>query len=66
MGGADPGIPKEEIDEFEQALTAAGVEHAIVSYHGAPHSFFDRSYEQHATASADAWGRVLGFIEAHS
>ena len=66
MGGADPGIPKEEIDEFEQALTAAGVEHAIVSYHGAPHSFFDRSYEEHATASADAWGRVLGFIEAHS
>ena len=66
MGGVDPAIPKDEIDEFEQALTAAGVEHVVVSYHGAPHSFFDRSYEEHAATSADAWGRVLGFIEAHS
>ena len=66
LGGTDQGIPKEEVDKYEAALTAAGKEHVLVTYHGAPHSFFDRTYEEHAAASADAWGRVLGFIEAHS
>jgi carboxymethylenebutenolidase len=40
----------------------AGMEHRIVSYPGAPHSFFDRTYEEHAAASADAWRQVLSFI----
>jgi carboxymethylenebutenolidase len=35
----------------------------MVTYPGAPHSFFDRSHEQHADASADAWRRVLAFLE---
>ena len=38
-----------------QALTAAGVEHEIVVYDGAPHSFFDRRQEDYAEQSADAW-----------
>ncbi len=66
MGGADPGIPPEEVAGFEKALAAAGVEHELVSYEGAPHSFFDRAFEEYATESADAWERVLAFIEAHS
>jgi carboxymethylenebutenolidase len=36
-----------------------------VVYPGAPHSFFDRSYKEHAEASTDAWRRVLAFINAH-
>jgi carboxymethylenebutenolidase len=36
--------------------------HEIHSYPGAPHSFFDRSFEEHAEASADAWRRVLDFL----
>ena len=40
--------------------------HLVVSYHGAPHSFFDRTYEEHQIASTDAWERVLSFIEHHS
>jgi dienelactone hydrolase len=28
------------------------------SYAGAPHSFFDRRFEEHAEASEDAWRRV--------
>lgn len=63
MGGNDPGIPPEEVAKFEEALQAAGVEHELVTYPGAPHSFFDRKYEQFADASEDAWRRVLGFIE---
>lgn len=66
MGGDDPGIPAEEIGRYEEALGAARVGHEIQIYEGAPHSFFDRSYEEHAEASADAWRRVLAFIDAHA
>ena len=41
----------------------AGVEHEIVVYDGAPHSFFDRKQEEFAEASDDAWNRTLRFIE---
>ena len=66
MGGADEGIPVEQVSAFEQALDEAGVEHELVVYDGAPHSFFDRKQEQFADASADAWSRVLAFVERHS
>lgn len=65
MGGDDPGIPAEDVTAFDEALDAAGVEHEVVVYPGAPHSFFDRKYEEFAAASKDAWGRVLEFIERH-
>jgi carboxymethylenebutenolidase len=65
MGGADQAITPEDVAEFEQALTAAGVEHELVTYPGAPHSFFDRRYEDFADASENAWARVLAFIERH-
>jgi carboxymethylenebutenolidase len=61
-GGADPLIPPEDIEAFEAALTGNGVLHEIHSYAGAPHSFFDRSFDEHADASADAWLRVLDFL----
>jgi carboxymethylenebutenolidase len=66
MGGADPGIPQEAIDEFEEALNAAGVANEVVVYPGAPHSFFDRKYEEFAGESADAWSRVLAFVEVNT
>lgn len=65
MGGDDPGIPPEVVAEFERALAAAGVEHEIITYPGAPHSFFDRKQEEFATESQDAWQRVLRFIAEH-
>jgi carboxymethylenebutenolidase len=66
MGGDDPGIPVEDVEEFRRALTHAGVSHEIVVYPGAPHSFFDRKHAEFADESRDAWGRVLAFIESHS
>jgi carboxymethylenebutenolidase len=66
FGGADQGIPAEQVQAFDQALDGAGVAHEIVIYPGAPHSFFDRHQEQHAEASADAWQRVLGFISGQA
>ena len=63
MGGADAGIPVEDVDAFEAALDAAGVEHELVVYPGAPHSFFDRKQVEFASESEDAWNRVLAFLE---
>jgi carboxymethylenebutenolidase len=63
FGGGDELIPEEDRAEFEAALEAAGVEHEIVAYPGAPHSFFDRNQEEWKDESADAWGRLLDFLQ---
>jgi carboxymethylenebutenolidase len=66
QAGADGHITAEDNAAFEQALNAAGVKHELVSYEGAPHSFFDRKQEEFAEASEDAWQRTLAFIERHA
>ena len=63
FGGADENILPEHIEAYERGLQEAGVEHEIVTYPGAPHSFFDRSFSEHAEACEDAWRRVLGFLQ---
>jgi carboxymethylenebutenolidase len=65
QAGADQHITAEDNAAFDRALTAEGVEHEVVTYEGAPHSFFDRKQEDFADASADAWRRVLDFMEHH-
>ena len=66
QGGDDPAIPVEDSQAFDEALSEAGVEHEVVVYDGAPHSFFDRKYEEFAADSEDAWNRVLAFVERYS
>jgi carboxymethylenebutenolidase len=66
QGGEDAGIPVEDSQALDAALEAAGVEHEVVIYPGAPHSFFDRKQEQFADESEDAWNRVLAFVERYS
>ena len=66
QAGADQNITAQHNEEFDRALDAAGVAHEVVTYDGAPHSFFDRKQEEFADASADAWRRVLAFIERHA
>jgi carboxymethylenebutenolidase len=63
FGGDDAGIPLDTVEAFEEALDAGGPDHEIVVYPGAPHSFFDRKYDEHAGACADAWRRVLDFLQ---
>ena len=65
QAGDDENITAEQNAAFDAALTAAGVEHDVVTYEGAPHSFFDRRYEEFAHDSEDAWRRVLDFVERH-
>jgi carboxymethylenebutenolidase len=65
QAGADQNITAEHNAAFKKALESAGVEHELIEYEGAPHSFFDRKQEDYAEASADAWQRTLDFIEQH-
>jgi len=66
QAGDDANILPEHNAAFEEALADAGVEHEVVVYEGAPHSFFDRRFEEYAAQSADAWERVLAFVERHT
>jgi carboxymethylenebutenolidase len=66
QAGDDQHITADLNAAFEQALDAAGVDYELVVYQGAPHSFFDRRYEDFADASEDAWARILAFVDAHS
>jgi carboxymethylenebutenolidase len=65
QAGDDQHITAADNAAFDEALDAAGVEHELVTYDGAPHSFFDRRYEEFADVSADAWERTLAFLEHH-
>jgi carboxymethylenebutenolidase len=66
FGGADQSIPPEQVGQFEAGLAAAGVEHTVHVYPGAPHSFFDRSFADHTAECADAWRRMLDFLATHT
>jgi carboxymethylenebutenolidase len=66
QAGDDANITPEDNADFEEALRAAGVQHELVTYPGAPHSFFDRKQEEFQDASDDAWARALAFIEANA
>jgi carboxymethylenebutenolidase len=66
FGGADQGIPVEQVRELDQNLSKAGVEHQVVIYEGAPHSFFDRRATEYADASSDAWAKIQAFIQQYT
>jgi carboxymethylenebutenolidase len=63
QAGEDRNITAEDNAALEQALADAGVRYELVTYDGAPHSFFDRKQDEFAAASEDAWARVLAFVE---
>jgi carboxymethylenebutenolidase len=64
FGGADQGIDAGAVETFRAALETAGIEHQVITYAGAPHSFFDRKQEEFADASTAAWAAVLRFTGA--
>lgn len=66
VAGDDAATPLEASKEFEHKLTAAGVTIEAHVYEGAPHSFFDRHFQQWKEASDDSWRRILAFIKKHS
>ncbi|HAC46150.1 MAG TPA: dienelactone hydrolase [Chloroflexi bacterium] len=66
VAGADAATPRETSIDFDRRLTEAGVPHEMHIYEGAPHSFFDRSFEQWKDACDDAWRRILAFVKKQS
>jgi carboxymethylenebutenolidase len=62
FGGADQAISADAVDAFRTALDAPDVPNELVTYQGAPHSFFDKRYEEHRDACADAWRQILEFV----
>jgi carboxymethylenebutenolidase len=66
FGGADTVITPEAIAAFDDGLGAAGIDHRLITYPGAPHSFFDRKAADFAAESAAAWDEVLAFIRART
>jgi len=65
VAGADQATPQQDFADFDRALTDRGVPHEMTVYDGAPHSFFDRSYAEWKDAGADAWRRILAFVDRH-
>jgi carboxymethylenebutenolidase len=65
IAGAD-FTPQEAFLAFDKKLTEANVPHDMHIYEGAPHSFFDRTFDQWKDAGDDAWRRILAFIKKHS
>jgi carboxymethylenebutenolidase len=61
--GDDRATSGEENAAFVRSLNEAGKVHDYVIYEGAPHSFFDRGFEQWQAECTDSWVRMLGFID---
>ena len=66
VAGSDAATPVEVSNEFERKLAAAGVPNEMHIYEGAPHSFFDRTFDQWKDAGDDAWRRILAFVRKYS
>jgi carboxymethylenebutenolidase len=58
--------PQEEFQKFDQELTDAGKAHRMVVYEDAPHSFFDRRFEDHREACEDSWRQILSFVKENN
>ncbi len=72
-GGADPYVPVEQVQAFEQEMQAAGVRYTLKSYPGAKHSFTNPASDGFAerfampvaydkAADADSWPRLVDFL----
>ena len=65
-GGADQGIPVEQVSAFQDALAAAGRGSRIDVFPGAPHAFHaDYRPSYRPDAASDGWRRQLAWLRTH-
>ena len=57
--------PVSDVEAFAARVREAGVEAEVHVYPDAPHSFFDRRYEQYEDECDDAWRRIVDFVGRH-
>jgi carboxymethylenebutenolidase len=66
FGGADEGIPPDDVHKFEETLKAQGKSVEIHIYDGAKHAFANPSGGNYKPdAASDAWQRSLAFLAEH-
>ena len=63
IAGADRATPVKDQLALADTMRGAGAEVDAVVYDGAPHSFFDRSFDEWAEACRDAWEHVLALTD---
>ena len=63
IAGADAATPVEDQLRLAETMRAAGADVEAVVYDGAPHSFFDRSFDEWADACEDAWRHILSLVD---
>jgi carboxymethylenebutenolidase len=66
IAGADAATPVPDSLAAADLLTEKGCEVETHVFDGAPHSFFDRSFGEHAQACDEAWRLLLEFAERHA
>ena len=66
-GNEDQNPPPEDVDDYEKALSAAGVTHEFHRYDGAGHAFqnFPTPERYRQAQSEDAWAKALDFLAEH-
>lgn len=64
FGNEDTNPSPADVDDYDAALTKAGVEHVFHRYDGAGHAFqsFNNPERYRHEASEDAWGKGLAFF----
>ena len=64
FGNEDTNPTPADVNDYDAALTRAGVEHVFHRYDGAGHAFqsFNNPERYREKASEDAWGKVLEFF----
>tara|TARA_R110000868_G_scaffold209490_2_gene459299 strand:+ start:344 stop:1111 length:768 start_codon:yes stop_codon:yes gene_type:complete len=73
-GGADPFVPKSEIDAFKKEMSSAKVDYQSIDYKGALHAFTNPASDEtgkrwkipvayDAKADADSWSKSLVFLK---
>ena len=64
FGNDDTNPTPEDVNDYDAALTKAGVEHVFHRYEGAGHAFqsFNNPERYRKEASEDAWAKVLAFL----
>ncbi|NRQ40498.1 dienelactone hydrolase family protein [Nonomuraea sp. NN258] len=65
LAGDDVATTPAEFGALTATFDQAGKTYESHVYEGAPHSFFDDSFDQWREACADAWHRLLAFIARH-
>jgi carboxymethylenebutenolidase len=64
FGNEDTNPTPADVDDYDAALTKAGVEHVFHRYDGAGHAFqsFNNPERYRKEASEDAWSKALAFF----